>query len=130
MVWCLQTPQACIPQYSQLLSPLETATTGQNSSTIINWTEELSSHFSAAQKSFNDIKAIVIPSPSDILIITTDGASSNGGTGSILYVLRGVMHVGGFFFQLDLNSTKSTGYPLKLKLLLSVHPSIIGHPIS
>ena len=39
------------------------------------------------------------------------------------------MQVGGFF-QLDLNSTRSTGYPVKLKLLLSVHPSIIGHPIS
>ena len=98
--WCgaFKHLKACIPQYSHLLSPLETATAGQDSSSIINWTEELSSHFSAAQKSLNDIKAIVIPSPSDILIITTDGASSNGGIGSILYVLRdGVMHVGGFF---------------------------------
>ena len=68
--WCgaFKHLKACIPQYSHLLSPLETATAGQDSSSIVNWTEELSSHFSAAQKSLNDIKAIVIPSPSDILI--------------------------------------------------------------
>ena len=64
--WCgaFRHLKTCIPQYSQLLLPLETATAGQDSSSIVNWTDELSSHFSAAKKSLNDIKAIVIPSPS------------------------------------------------------------------
>ena len=98
MVRCLQTPQSLYPTvFPAALTP-GNSHAGQDSSSIDNWTEELSSHFSAAHKSLNAIKAIVIPSPSDILIITTDGASSNGGIGSILYVLRdGVMHVGGFF---------------------------------
>ena len=41
MVWCLQAPQSLISQYFQLLSPLETATSGQDCSGIVNWTDKL-----------------------------------------------------------------------------------------
>ena len=45
-----------------------------------------------------DPKTITIPKPSDLLIITNDGAVSKGGMGSILYILRdGTLHLGGYF---------------------------------
>ena len=63
----------------------------------INWTDELTTDFRSAQDALHHSKSIVIPRPSDPLIITCDGAVRNRGIGSILYVPRnGERRLAGF----------------------------------
>lgn len=88
----------CIPRYSALLSDLETAVAGKESRDPVVWTESLSSTFLTAQAALKDPKTITTPRPSDLLIITHDGAVVNGGIGSVLYILRnGAMKLGGYY---------------------------------
>ncbi len=88
----------CIPNYSDLLSTLETATGGKESRSNVEWTDNLLTSFHRAQKSLSDVQHVTIPRPGDKLVITTDGAVSDIGIGSVLYISRdGNMHVGGYF---------------------------------
>ncbi|MES9905325.1 MAG: RNase H-like domain-containing protein [Sedimenticola sp.] len=89
--------KACIPQYSSLLADLESYAGGKDSSEKIEWTDSLSLAFQKAQQALSNPRNIVIPRPSDQLVITNDGAVRNGGIGSVLYVLRdGKMLLGGY----------------------------------
>ena len=88
----------CIPQYSMLLADLEAAVAGKDSHERVIWTDSLNATFRSAQLALKDPKSIVIPKPSDLLVITNDGAVRNGGVGSVLYIMRnGTMRLGGYY---------------------------------
>ena len=70
--------KVCVPGYSTLLALLESATGGKDSKTKVQWTDELTSSSTTAQKALTDVQSITIPRPSDQLIITNDGAVKNG----------------------------------------------------
>ena len=90
--------KACIPKYSSLLSKLEAAVAGRESREHLTWSGELSESFEHAQQALRNPKTITIPKSSDQLVITSDGAVSNGGIGSVLYILRkGNVRLGGYF---------------------------------
>jgi hypothetical protein len=89
--------KSCLPQCATLLTELESATAGQESSSKIQWSEGLQLAFKKAQSSLRNLKSITVPRPDDKLIITNDGAVTKG-IGSVLYIRRGEhMHLGGFF---------------------------------
>ena len=88
----------CIPQYSMLLADLEAAVAGKDSHERVIWTDSLNATFRSAQLALKDPKSIVIPKPSDLLVITNDGAVRNGGVGSVLYIMcNGTMRLGGYY---------------------------------
>lgn len=88
----------CIPQYSSILSPLESAVGGKESRDRLQWTTDLTSSFEAAKLALHNLKPIFYPKPTDQLVITTDAASSNGGIGSVLFIIRdGETKLGGYF---------------------------------
>ena len=90
--------KSCVPNYSSLLSTLETAAGGKDSKTLVVWTDALRKDFNVAQDALRSIKSITIPKPSDQLIITCDGAVRNRGIGSVLYVIRdGDMSLAGYY---------------------------------
>jgi hypothetical protein len=89
--------KTCIPHYATLLTDLETATAGQESQALIDWSDLLITSFSKAQSALRSLKSVMIPRPDDKLVITNDGAVTKG-IGSVLYILRSEeMHLGGFF---------------------------------
>lgn len=71
-----------------MLSALEAAVAGKESHEQLTWSDELSEAFVQAQQALCDPKTITTPKQSDQLIITSDGAVSNGGIGPVLYILR------------------------------------------
>ena len=78
----------CIKDYAVLLSPLESAAGGKSSATPIQWTEDLSKHFSVAKEALKDIRTIHIPKPNDKLDLFTDYSKSNEAVGAELYITR------------------------------------------
>jgi hypothetical protein len=89
--------RSCLPQYASFSADLESATAGQESQSHISWSESLMESFHRAQASLTNLKSITIPRRDDQLVITNDGAVTQG-IGSVLFVLRkGEMHLGGFF---------------------------------
>lgn len=81
---------------SNYLSDLENAIAGKQKTDKINWTDSLTSVFRKAQTALSATSTIMIPKPSDQLIITHDG--SKIGIGSVLFVKRGEhLHLGGYF---------------------------------
>ena len=90
--------RACIPSLSSLLSPLESAVAGKESSERIAWSTQLTQDFKSAQEALKSPKTVTVPRPSDRLIITNDGAVKNAGIGSVLYLVRnGETRLGGYF---------------------------------
>ena len=69
---------------SQYISPLESLSSGKQSSESVNWSPDLLSIFKKSQEHLKNCKPISLPSPSDKLWLTTDACSSNLGIGSTL----------------------------------------------
>lgn len=88
----------CIPSYSSLLAPLETAVGGKESRDHLVWTDDLTSSFETAKAALHKLKPIYYAKPTDQLVITTDGACKNGGIGAVLFIIRdGQTKLGGYF---------------------------------
>ena len=81
-----------------LLSPLESITAGEQSNSLIVWSENLLTSLHKAQQALSASKTIVIPRPDDQLWIVTDGSVKMTGLGATLYALRkNKLHLAGFF---------------------------------
>ena len=85
-----------IPNYSDILNPLEAAAAGKTTSDKINWTDSLLESFKQAQRQLSNAKIITLPTPDDHLQIMTD--ASKVGIAATLYVIRkGKPLIAGFF---------------------------------
>ena len=81
---------------ANLVSPLDAACAGRESSELIDWTDELLAALLRAQSALRGHRSVVLPRPSDDLWIVTDG--SKIGIGATLYVTRhGRTLLAGFF---------------------------------
>ena len=86
-----------LPNCSDVVDPLECALTGLQSNDKLLWDENLTLKFQTAQEHLSTHKSIVLPCPSDILWIVTDGSVTKRGLGITLYVSRaGRLHLAGF----------------------------------
>ncbi|KAK6194705.1 hypothetical protein SNE40_000288 [Patella caerulea] len=109
--------KACIPKYSKLLSPLETAAAGKESKSHVNWSDPLMDSFYQAQTALRDPKSITIPRPTDYLIVTHDGAVVNSGIGSVLYIRRDNKMLLGGFFSAKLKTHQQKWLPCEIEAL-------------
>lgn len=106
-----------IPNYCDVLSPLESVVAGRESKTKIEWTEELFKAFQSAQKSLSRAKSLVMPRPSDEIQIMTDACISKMGMGATMYVIRnGKPHLAGFF-NAKLNKSQRNWLPCEIEAL-------------
>ena len=89
-----------IPECAIFLQPLERLTHGKKSADKIEWNDSSIDAFKRAQEHLHSNKAITLPNEHDQLWIVTDGASSNAGIGSTLYIIRNnSLQLAGFFSQ-------------------------------
>ena len=101
-----------MPRYAPLLHPLETAQGGKSSGEAINWTDELTKAFEAAQKSTEDFEAVTMPRPSDKLHTYSDYSQDTRSVGGKMLIERvedGVTtwHLAGYYSAtIDKNKTK------------------------
>ena len=87
-----------LPNCSDVVDPLECALTGLQSNDKLLWDENLTLKFKTAQEHLSTHKSIVLPCPSDILWIVTDGSVTKRGLGATLYVSRASrLHLAGFY---------------------------------
>ncbi|XP_070548521.1 uncharacterized protein [Ptychodera flava] len=106
-----------IPNCAVLLTALEAAAAGKQSSDRIEWTDSLREAFRTAQSALSTNRSITLPRPSDQLWIITDGAVKDCGIGATLYVSRGdKLHVAGFF-SAKLRSRQVTWLPCEVEAL-------------
>ena len=108
-----------------LLDPLERITAGNQSNSLVVWSETLLTSLKTAQKALSSNKTIFIPKPDDQLWIVTDGSVKMHGLGATLYALRDdQLLLAGFF------SAKSKPYLLLQPLNTSVptSPSQVSRP--
>ena len=66
-----------IRRYAEIMYPLEQAIAGKQPQEVLNWTDDLITHFRRAQESLQECKVITIPRPNDELWIVTDGAQTS-----------------------------------------------------
>ena len=85
-----------IPNYAEILRPLEQAVGGKQSSDKINWTEELICAFNKSKEHLSKIKPITLPKREDQLHLVTD-ASSVGIAGTLFVVRNNKPYIAGYF---------------------------------
>ena len=106
----------CIKDYAVLLSPLEGAVAGKSSGSIIQWTDELLSHFEQAKESLKNIKTIYVPKPSDKLDVFCDYSANAKAVGGKLVITRtdedgSVLTLLGGHFSIKLNKHQQNWWP-------------------
>lgn len=106
-----------IPNYSQVLDPLEAAISGSQSQDKIQWTDSLHQQFLSAQQSLHTNKSIVLPRPSDQLWIATDGSTTKRGLGATLYVTRHDKLMLAGFFSAKLRKHQVAWLPCEIEAL-------------
>ena len=102
---------------SHIIAPLDDAVSGKVSSEKLIWTDNLEEHFATAQKSLTSCKSIVLPRPSDILWIVTDGSVTKRGIGATLYVSRANKIRLAGFFSAKLRKHQVTWLPCEIEAL-------------
>lgn len=106
-----------IPHTANILSPLETACAGRESSDRIAWSDDLTTAFSGAQTALRTQRSVVLPRSSDQLWIVTDGSVKERGIGATLYISRGgTTHLAGFF-SAKLRKNQVTWLPCEVEAL-------------
>ena len=100
-----------------LLTPLDGACAGRESSALIHWSDELRAAFSRAQSALKDHRSITLPRPTDELWIVTDGSSKAHGIGATLYVSRGDRTLLAGFFSAQLRKHQVRWLPCEIEAL-------------
>ena len=77
-----------VPGYAPLLHSLETAQAGRGSAERIEWTEDLSKTFTAAQKATEDLDPVTTPRPSDKLHTYSDFSQEKRAIGGKMLIER------------------------------------------
>ena len=77
----------CIPRYASLLSPLEDSTKGLQGSQQIVWSSELLTYFKRCQEALKSRRTLIIPTPSDKLVMSVDASPVNQDISAILFVI-------------------------------------------
>ena len=72
------------PNLARIMDPFDKITGDKDSKDTVTWTNELNQAFQNAKDHVANIKEVYLPSPSDQLIIITDGARNPPGVGFVL----------------------------------------------
>lgn len=107
----------CIPKYASLLSPLEDSLKGLQGNQVIDWTDTLQEQFIKTQEALKSPNVITIPTPSDSLIITTDGSPVNKGLGATLFSVRNGKKLVSGFFSMKMKVHQEGWYPCEFEAL-------------
>ena len=73
---------------SNIMSPFDTATIGENSNERFLWTPSLTAAFHCAMNHLSKVKKMYLPKPSEHLILLPDSMSTLPCVGWVLYVQR------------------------------------------
>ena len=106
-----------LPNCSDIVDPLESSLTGLQSSDKLLWDENLTFRFKSAQEYLSKHKSIVLPRPSDILWIVTDGSVTKRGLGATLYVTRDSRLYLAGFYSAKLRKHQVTWLPCEVEAL-------------
>ena len=106
-----------IPNYAQLLGPLDNAIVGLQSRDKVTWTEDLHTAFNTAQRALDSLHNITLPRPEDQLWIVTDGSVKKHSIGSTLYITRHGKPLLAGFFSAKLRGRQPTWLPCEVEAL-------------
>ena len=106
-----------LPNCSDVVDPLECALTGLQSNDKLLRDENLTLKFKTAQEHLSTHKSIVLPCPSDILWIVTDGSVTKRGLGATLYVSRAGRLLLAGFYSGKLRQHQVTWLPCEVEVL-------------
>ena len=106
-----------LPNCSDIVDPLESSLTGLQSSDKLLWDENLTFRFKSAQEYLSKHKSIVLPRPSDILWIVTDGSVTKRGLGATFYVTRDSRLYLAGFYSAKLRKHQVTWLPCEVEAL-------------
>ena len=102
---------------ASILSDLEKFMSGKQKTEKLVWTDSMLDCFKTSQQSLSAVAVVVLPIPSDQLIIVHDGSKVR--IGSVLYIKRGKessMKLGGFF-SARLKVHQQLWYPCEIEAL-------------
>ena len=100
-----------------LLDPLERITAGNQSNTLVVWSETLLTSLKTAQKALSSNKTIFIPKPDNQLWIVTDGYVKMYGLGATLHALRDDQLLLAGFFSAKTRKHQVTWHPCEIEAL-------------
>lgn len=106
-----------LPRCSHIITPLESAISGQQSGDRITWTDTLRKHFHTAQANLDTRNLITLPQPSDQLWIITDGFVTKHGNGANLYITRNEKLYLAEFFSAKLRKHQVAWLPCEIEAL-------------
>ena len=105
----------CIPKYSSLMSPLEDAIKGKEGCHRILWHDDLLAHFKQSQDALRSPTTLVVPTPSDQLIMTVDASPLNNGISATLFVVRDGSRLIADLFSMKLKEHQRGWQPCELE---------------
>ena len=106
-----------LPRHSDVLDPLEKICAGQDSKSLVIWTEGLSQAFENAKNHLKEAKTLTLPKPEDRLQIVTDASTSSSGLASTLIVIREGKPLLGGVFNAKKSSSQSAWLACELEAL-------------
>ena len=106
-----------LPRHSDVLNELEKVCAGEDSKTLIMWTESLSSSFEKAKAHLKEAKVLTLPRPEDKLQVVTDASTSASGLASTLIVIRDGKPLLGGLFNAKKSSTQAGWLACELEAL-------------
>ena len=112
---CYKYMARVIPNYAEILRPLEEAVGGKQSSDKIDWSEELLNSFNKSKEQLKKIKPITLPRREDQLHIITD-ASSVGIAGT-LFIVRDKKPIIAGYYNAALKGNQAKLVPCELEAL-------------
>ena len=109
--------KVCVNDFSSHFSSLETAVGKGESRDLVIWSDNPLAAFRHAQSLLADAKTvpITVPSPTDQLVITTDGASHNSRVGALLHILRESKTLLGGCFSMKLRAHHTKWLPREIE---------------
>ena len=106
-----------LPRHSDVLDPLEKICAGQDSKSLVVWTEGLNQAFENAKNHLKEARTLTLPRPEDRLQIVTDASTSLSGLASTLIVIRDGKPLLGGVFNAKKSSSQSAWLACEIEAL-------------
>ena len=112
-----KTLRRASPNMAQLMAPLEEAVADKDSKEPFPWNHTLEMRFREAKSAVDNMHTLYLPSPSDKLVMTPDGARVKPGIGHILYAIKGDQKVPVRFHSVKLPAKCERWQPCEIEAL-------------
>ena len=107
----------CFDKCTSLISPFEDSIKGLQGAQRVQWSEDLTSSFKKIQELLKSPHILIVPRPTNHLIISMDASPANKGIGSTLFVGRNHQRLVAEFFSAKLKQHQINSLPCEHEAL-------------